>query len=82
MLFDDELPGIDLYREYTPEEHFEQTVRLVMSLCFPDSHAALEFFQTCEKVEGVDAIKPLRDETRKRWIARQAALKNARAARP
>lgn len=82
MLFDDELPDLDLFREYTPEEHFEQTVRLVMSLCFPDSHAALELFQAFERVEGVDAVKPLRDETRKRWVARQAAFKNARAARP
>ncbi len=81
MPFDDEYPDIDLFRACTPEEHFEQTVRLVMSLCFPDSHAALEFFLACEKVEGVDAIKPLRDETRKRWIARQTAIKNARTAR-
>lgn len=78
MYFEDELPGIDLFRQYTPEEHFEQTVRLVMSLCFPDSHAALEFFLACEKVDGVEAVKPLRDETRKRWVARQAELKKAR----
>lgn len=71
MFLDDERPN-------TPEERFEQTVRLVLSLCFPDSHAALEMFQSMEQADGVEAVKPIRDETRKRWIVRQAELRQAK----
>lgn len=72
---------LDPFRPQSPAEHFDQTVRFIMSMCFPDSHAALELFLACERAEGVDAVKPLRDETRRRWIARQNELKQARMAR-
>lgn len=67
---------------FTAEERFEQEVRMVLSLFFPDSHAALSYFQTCEARAGADAIKPLRDAVRIRWVARQAVLKAQQNNRP
>lgn len=66
---------------FTGEERFEQEVRMVLSLFFPDSHAALSYFQACEARVGVEAVKPLRDAVRLRWVARQAVLKAQRGTR-
>lgn len=57
----------------TPEEALESEIRFLLNVFFPDSQAALEYFLVCEKVKGVEAIKPLRDATRVRWVAKMAA---------
>lgn len=62
----------------TPEEALESEIRFLLNVFFPDSQAALSYFLVCEKVKGVEAIKPLRDATRERWIAKAAALRAGR----